>query len=549
MLRLGTRRSLLALAQSGWVAREIERLNPGTQVELVEIETRGDRVLDTPLHAIEGKEFFVAELDDALRSGRVDLTVHSLKDLSLERPGEFVLAAVPAREDARDVVLYGPRAVARRAQLASQGPPRSDPSHAWTLRVGSGSPRRQHCLAALLSSEWELYGARVELCDLRGNVNTRLARLHEPEASERALDAVVLAAAGLHRLLADTTAAPTIRSLLRGVQWRWIGRLEAPSAPGQGALAIECLRARPEVLKLLKPLDDPRARAGVARERAVLATHGGGCHQRFGASTIEHEELGTMLRILGQDPSGRELDQLDWQRSLARSRRPSSGQIFDGTRWREAVFSTERLPLQQIENALAPLLQPVTTEQSPPSVVFVAHARAVDRELSELLAPLSHGAAPRITVFAAGAKSAQALRELGWVVSGHAEGLGLEWFYAQMGSLGAPVRWWILTHESAATRWNQKQKSTPGRPFTAVASYRQLATPRASRAALEETLATATHAFWGSGSQFDELKDQALQVIHHACGPGQTVDRLRAAQVEFEIFPSVEQWRKWIALN
>src|SRR6476659_6764044 len=100
MLKLGTRKSLLAWAQSSWVAREIERLNPGVTVELHGIETRGDRILDVPLQAVAGKEFFVAEIDDALRSGVVDLTVHSMKDLSLERPAEFVLAANPKRENA-----------------------------------------------------------------------------------------------------------------------------------------------------------------------------------------------------------------------------------------------------------------------------------------------------------------------------------------------------------------------------------------------------------------------------------------------------------------
>src|SRR5438045_3441152 len=104
LLRLGTRRSMLAWAQSSWVAREIERLNPAMHVELVGIDTRGDKILDVPLQSVQGKEFFVAELDDALRGGRVDLTVHSMKDLSLDRPRELVLAAVPRRENPRDVV-------------------------------------------------------------------------------------------------------------------------------------------------------------------------------------------------------------------------------------------------------------------------------------------------------------------------------------------------------------------------------------------------------------------------------------------------------------
>src|SRR3954464_10171064 len=98
MLKLGTRKSLLAWAQSSWVARELERLNPGVKIELVGIETRGDRILDVSLQAVAGKEFFVAEIDDALRSRAVDLTAHSMKDLSLDRPPPVVPGAKPLRE-------------------------------------------------------------------------------------------------------------------------------------------------------------------------------------------------------------------------------------------------------------------------------------------------------------------------------------------------------------------------------------------------------------------------------------------------------------------
>src|ERR1700736_5333049 len=96
-LKLGTRRSLLAWSQSSWVARELERLNPGVKVDLIGIDTRGDKIQDVPLQSVQGKEFFVAEIDEALRARAVDLTVHSMKDLSLERPAEFICGAIPRR--------------------------------------------------------------------------------------------------------------------------------------------------------------------------------------------------------------------------------------------------------------------------------------------------------------------------------------------------------------------------------------------------------------------------------------------------------------------
>ncbi len=124
-LKLGTRRSMLAKAQSHWVARELERLNPGVKIELVGIETQGDRIVDIPLSKIEGKEFFVAELDQALASGEVDLTVHSMKDLSLERPREIRLGAVPKRENPRDILIWNPEILSKK-----------------TLRIGTSAPRR-----------------------------------------------------------------------------------------------------------------------------------------------------------------------------------------------------------------------------------------------------------------------------------------------------------------------------------------------------------------------------------------------------------------------
>src|SRR5262249_31431258 len=148
---------LLAWAQSSWVARELERLNPGEKVELVGIETRGDRILDIPLQAVAGKEFFVAEIDEALRTRAVDLTVHSMKDLSLDPPPDLVLGATRKGENPRAVFLWGPRAEA-----------------AWrsgrALRIGPSSPRRLETIPPFLSRALPQLGhaPSVNLVEIRG---------------------------------------------------------------------------------------------------------------------------------------------------------------------------------------------------------------------------------------------------------------------------------------------------------------------------------------------------------------------------------------------
>src|SRR6185436_552720 len=140
----------------------------------------GDKILDIPLQAVAGKEFFVAEIDDALRSRAVDLTVHSMKDLSLDRPAEFVLGANPRRENPRDVIVFGPSAEA--GLKAGR-----------ELKIGTSSPRRQENIPAFLKSALPRLGKgdpRAQLVEIRGNVNTRLSRVQEAVGSERHLDGV-----------------------------------------------------------------------------------------------------------------------------------------------------------------------------------------------------------------------------------------------------------------------------------------------------------------------------------------------------------------------
>ena len=241
-LRLGTRRSALARTQSTQMAERLRAL--GHTVELVEIVTEGDRDRATPLRHLGGTGVFVSALRAALRQGRVDLAVHSLKDLPTNAEEDLVLAAVPSREDPRDALVS--RAGARLADLRPGA------------RVGTGSPRRRAQLLAL--------GTGLDVRDLRGNVDTRLAAVTRGD-----LDAVILAAAGLRRLgRADVITEALDPALML-------------PAPGQGALAIETYAARPEVAAALAALDDPATRACVTAERAVLATLEAGCSAPVGA--------------------------------------------------------------------------------------------------------------------------------------------------------------------------------------------------------------------------------------------------------------------------
>ncbi|MGW7437427.1 hydroxymethylbilane synthase [Streptomyces sp. NPDC054849] len=245
-LRLGTRRSKLAMSQSGHVADAVRAIT-GRAVELVEITTYGD-VSREHLAQIGGTGVFVTALRDALMRGEVDFAVHSLKDLPTAQPDDLVIAAMPRREDARDAL------VARDGMTFEQLPDGA--------RIGTGSPRRTAQLNHLALS----LGKRIETVPIRGNVDTRIGFVHDGE-----LDAVVLAAAGLNRIGRgdEATDLLSVDSVL--------------PAPGQGALAVECLASDTDLVAALGELDDPYTRAAVTAERSLLAALEAGCSAPVGA--------------------------------------------------------------------------------------------------------------------------------------------------------------------------------------------------------------------------------------------------------------------------
>jgi hydroxymethylbilane synthase len=266
-LRIGTRASRLALWQADRVAELLRTAHPGLRVERVEMVTVGDRVLDTALSRIGDKGLFTRELEDALRAGRIDLAVHSLKDLPTELPEDLALGAVVEREDPRDALVS-------RAGCDFERLPAG-------ARVGTSSLRRR---AQILARRPDLV-----VVDLRGNVPTRLGKVARGDA-----DAAVLARAGLVRL---------------GLEARITQVLEPEAllpAVGQGALGVEVRRADERVARLIEPLDHAPSRLATVAERALLARLEGGCQVPVGA-LAESRNGRLRLRALVAGVDGRRL--------------------------------------------------------------------------------------------------------------------------------------------------------------------------------------------------------------------------------------------------
>jgi hydroxymethylbilane synthase len=268
-LRLGTRRSPLAMAQAEEARSRLIAAHPGLAVEILPVTASGDKVQDRPLADIGGKALWTKELDEWLLAGEIDFAVHSLKDVETSRPVGITIAAVLPREDVRDALVGA-------SSLAALPP---------GARIGTSAPRRA---AQLLHARPD-----CRIVAFRGNVATRLAKLAAGEA-----DATLLAMAGLNRLGRSEVGNP----LDPGT---WL------PAPGQGAIAIECRSDDAATCACLAAIDDAPSRAAVMAERALLAGLGGNCHSPIAVLTLAQDgELLLRAALFSPDGSARIADEI-----------------------------------------------------------------------------------------------------------------------------------------------------------------------------------------------------------------------------------------------
>lgn len=278
-LRIGSRPSRLALAQAEIVRNRLAEIAPRLKCEVVPIRTSGDRMTSASLAKVGGKGLFVKELEQALRERRIDLVVHSMKDLPAGLAPGLTIAAVPEREDPRDALIT-------RQPGGLHALPRA-------ARVGTSSSRRH----------FELVRLRPDLTvsPLRGNVDTRLERLARGE-----LEAIILALAGLRRL-----------GRLEGLNLQELDELDFVPAGGQGALAVEALLSAPiggshEVADALSHLNDVSASAETTAERAFLAAIGASCVSPVGVrAKLEDGKLGLRAHLFSIDGSRELADSID----------------------------------------------------------------------------------------------------------------------------------------------------------------------------------------------------------------------------------------------
>jgi hydroxymethylbilane synthase len=489
-VRILSRASDLARLQAMLVSRALRAEFPDLDIHLITRASAGDRDETTPLAALPDKGAFTSDLSDALLKGHADLVVHSWKDLPLEDRDGTTVAATLERGDPRDVLLVRRDVVARR------------PS---TMTILSSSPRRSWLLEQALPELWPWRVDAFQFAPVRGNIATRLTRLIEGRG-----DALVVAKAALDRLLGFGApfedAARTVRAHIDQCVWMVLPLRDVPGAPAQGAIAIEA-PVRSRFAEQLAAISHRPTWEAVRQERAVLARHGGGCHEALGA-TVLPREFGCVVSIKGRSSTGATED--GWSLTPTGIAPPKAQPTQIWPRPDERQRATRR----SIEVAAPP----------DGAGFWVARAEAL---------PESWTVTPDRIVWAAGGTTWRRLAARGVWVHGCADGIGDSEPPDIDALAGHPVAWHRLTHRAAAT-------ADPD----ALATYEV-------HESLPDDLPARTHFFWTSGAQFLQAIERWPEIVDrwHASGPGRTWQTLRRTlghRARARVWLDYDHWQKEI---
>jgi hydroxymethylbilane synthase len=487
-LVLAARRSELARIQAFQVGRTLEQLNPNIKIEYSFHESLGDKNQNDPLWQMPEKGVFTQDLRAGLLAGRYDLAVHSWKDLAIEDDGETEIVATLPRADMRDLLLVR----ADRWEEVQRG---------GRMTILTSSPRRSYNLQSFLSAA--LPGQINELIfePVRGNVPTRVRKMWNPGA-----DGLIVAKAAVDRLLeapeeefADTKAE--LRQLLSQCRWMVLPLAANPTAAAQGALAVEIKSGRPELRDLFTRMNSIEAFETTIREREILRSYGGGCHQKIGTSVLRRP-YGEITFLRGLSDDGVVLKEVS-----LRANHPRPPKIAKELMWPTTPADSDWFKREPV---------PATIPNSP---LWVAKADALPGDAIVSASQI---------VWTAGSKTWLKLASRGIWVNGSADGLGEQEKPRIETLAGGAVNWIKLTHADAPSE----------NGLRALATYRLL--PKADAPNIEGK----KYFFWSSGSSFERALslNPWLKTMTHFCGPGNTQKELERNGVEAHIFLSHEQW-------
>lgn len=501
-LKIAARQSDLARLQAQTVGKALEAAGV-SEVTFNFRASLGDINLQDPLWKMPEKGVFTEDFLKDLEEGSCDLVVHSWKDLPTEpRKSTSIVATLP-RADLRDLFLFRKD---RAATVAS----------GKTLKILTSSPRRAYNLEPFFKDHLPFSLEKIEFLNVRGNIPTRVRKLF---ADEENADGLILAKAAFDRLLtADAgeygDVQVELRKQLELCSWMVLPLSLNPTAAAQGALAIEIRNDRDDLREVLSRIHCPVTFECVQKEREILSSYGGGCHQKIGVSLLRRP-FGDVLFLRGLTDAGETLDRVELRTERKMKVAGSQDKIWP-LDVKDGFFEREIIPEHEWKSKLAEAKR-----------VWIARENAL---------PENAQLNPNAILWCAGLKTWQRLASRGVWINGSAESLG----EAENPNVD------ILAGKDENFKWMKVTHAASGAhsPYPIIATYRLKAKPSAP------SLKGKTHFFWMSGSSFEralELNPE-IKFGFHACGPGSTYSKVSALVPNpVEIFLNYDQWREFVA--
>lgn len=504
--KIGTRGSLLAVTQSSLILKELEAIS-GHKFELVKIRTQGDEITNKPLWQLEGKDFFTKELDEALLAGKVDLVVHSYKDLGSVRPEGIELGAVTQRKFANDILFISKETI------------RNLENHKGPFKIGTSSPRRIANITKSISTYipyLDKNEIKIECEMLRGNINTRLGKLKSGQ-----YNSIVLALAGIERLAFTAESKRELTELLTDMNYMILPQSVFPSAASQGALGIEIASNRTdngELKSYIQKLLHAPTQEEVRREREAFKSYGGGCHLAVGINVKKVKNY--FLHVHSGEVDGVRVEKKFLEGAPDFTKK--FNKIFVG------------LPQSKTQSSV----HDEWLDKKPLPSRFETFSRHLFVTSKHTMNVLKRNHPERAeAIWAAGTKSWKELTKENLWVNGCADSLGVDDLENMRSSEALKLihphlahEWMVLSHKDAT--------STLGK---VVQAYERVETEVNEE--WKKDLLSVEACFWTSYPQYQLYLKKFPELTNkvHFCGLGKTYDEFHKANVEVNPLASMDE--------
>lgn len=487
------------MLQMNLVKAKIETRFPNIEVLMITKSSLGDRLSEIPLQTVDGVDFFTQDIFNSLLNKEADIAVHSLKDMSAAHFfGENNFAVVD-REHQQDCAIFNPSIIEKLKQGKE-------------IIIGTCSPRREEMAVKFLQLALPYYGKEIQVLTkpIRGNIDTRLQKLDQEQ-----YDAIILAAAGINRLLKSNTDAPLVKALLLDKKIMHLPLIECVPAPCQGAIVAEASSNNAWASSIIEAIKEDQIHQDCIKEKVLATQYGAGCLQKFGVTTLPIPAC-NIVYAAGMKNDGTPFTKWYNLPSLI----IPSNELFSSTDYMSRFF-THRFSDQAMHFSTP--------------AVFISNYKAV-RHASDI------NSLQQKRIWVSGTKTWLSLAKKGIWVEGSADAFGLEtllplWESPLINIKKADTT--ILTNSASEKNWQQKFWKT-------AASYELI---NQEDTELAEKIKSANYIFWTSYRQYEQYKNQVSKHAKHFCCAGETADLLKRAGIQPIIFPNIKAFQQWKTTN